>query len=194
MPIRRPRISKLITSSQFPTSRSRFRPKSKCPIHMHPTPTLARKRNQLLSRIESPGIHIPGLQTNNRGRIHLRKRVHPHPALRIRRHSHNTVPSQSQQGQRLEHSHMSLIAHNHGKRGRTKQTQRLHIPALSGQQGMPCRRQSRKIGHRRPRNKRTQSLARDLEQRSNPPQRNVFQLRRNRRHHLQSAILIPTPR
>src|SRR5882757_1197280 len=194
MRIRRPRIRHLQSARQRVILRRNTRPQSKRAVHMHPCARILGALANLLRRIKRPRIHIPCLNTNHAPRRNLGQLLQTHPPLRVRRHARHAIFSKSHHAQRLLHRRVILLAHNHLNRRRAKHSIALHIPSFARQQRRPRRRQSTKICGRRARHKSAVAFRRQSQRVANPPQYDVFKLRRHRRHHAQRHVLIPGTR
>ena len=89
------------------------RPQAEGAIHMHPRPGCVCPIADFTGRVERAGIDVAGLGADQRQRVHRRQGVGPHASLPIDWHTHNPIATEADHHQRLQHTHMHLLTHDH---------------------------------------------------------------------------------
>src|ERR1700733_8830531 len=85
-------------------------PETEGAIDMHPCTHFVRNGADLIDWIAGAGIHVTGLDTDNRRPGYARQKRGLHAPLRGSRNDMHTAPSQPEQRQGFEHGRVNLLA------------------------------------------------------------------------------------
>src|SRR6187200_2723529 len=102
--------------------RSRVRPQPERTIHVHPRAGAVRLRHDLLCRIESAGVHVAGLDADDRVIVEWRQRIGAHASLIVHWHPHHTIASEAEQAKRFEHADVHFLADDDSDGWRAEET------------------------------------------------------------------------
>src|SRR5579862_5164299 len=142
-------------------------------------------------RIESAGIHVAGLDADERHVVERRQRIGSHAALAIDRNCCKARLSESRERKRLEQGDMNLGADDNLDLWRAEQAAIFDIPTRARKQSVTGRGESREICHGGAGYESTAALGTQGEQLAQPSRSNLFESSGDWRHNTQCDVLIP---
>ena len=158
---------------------------------MNPRPRRPRHRANSRRGVEGAGIHVPGLQAENRAVIQARQRIGAHPALPVHRHADHPLLAQPQQRQGLEQRAMRFFAHHDSNLRSAEQPIVFHVPPGALENRVPRRRERAEIGRSRARHRHAARAFRQSQQLAHPADRRLLQREGHRRQHPHRSVLVP---
>ena len=169
-------------------------PQSKRSVDVHPRPGLARPRADLFGWIEGPGVDVARLHADDGVFVEHRQVIGSHPTLAVRWNGNHARAAEAQHRQRLQDRDVNFFADYNANRWSLKHSIFFNIPADTLQQSRARRSQAREVRHGGAGDEADSTARGQSEQIQSPLAYDVFDFRRDWRHHLHRRILVPGAR
>ena len=124
-----PRVGALDAGDERSARGRGGRPESERAIDVHPRAGGSRARDNVGERIERAGVHVAGLQTDDRPIVERGQRVGAHAALPIGGDARDAGAAEAEHAERLERGDVDFVTDDDGDRRRAEEPLRLDVPA-----------------------------------------------------------------
>ncbi len=187
----RPGIGTVMTGDEVGAAGAGGGPETEGAVDVDPGTGIVGFGTELLSGVESAGVHVAGLQAENGSVGEFRQLRGHHAALVVDRHPEHPLPAQAQQAQSVEEADVNLLAHHHAQFRRPKESLGLDIPAAALQQRVPRGGERAEVRHGGAGDKPSTRSSRERQNVDQPLERDLFQGGSDRRTDHLPCILIP---
>ena len=141
--------------------------------------------------IESAGVHVAGLETNDGGSRDGWQEIGTEASVRIRRDASDAVAAEAEEGEGFSNGDVALVAHDDGKGRSAEETVGLGVPALGGEEMLARGGEAGEIGHGGAGDQGSNGTSGEAEEIARPFEGEILEEGGDGRHGAERDVLIP---